>query len=151
MSRCVGGRRRLPVSGVETEAGGSDPEGCEEEGGGGDDDEGVGVGERESDEEEGCAPVAETDGLEDEGEGVSGRDLALALVRSIHGFSGGILGTVYWATAERERSQRLGAQTPTRTRHAATSRLALQYERRSEERQIEPEKKCMGRVRTHRS
>lgn len=60
------------------------------------------------------------------GDGVAARDLVLALVRSIHGFSGGTRGTVYWATAERDMSHLFGAQTPTRTRQAATRRLALQ-------------------------
>ena len=58
-------------------------------------------------------------------EGVTGRDFALAFERSIHGFSGGIRGTVYCATAGRDKSHRFGAQTPTRTRQAATTRLTL--------------------------
>ena len=45
---------------------------------------------------------------------------------SIQTDSGGVLGTVYCVSAARERSERLGAQTPTRTRHAATSRFALE-------------------------
>lgn len=32
---------------------------------------------------------------------------------------------VYWESAARERSQRLGAHTPTRTRHVAMTRLKL--------------------------
>jgi hypothetical protein len=47
-----------------------------------------------------------------------------SLLRSIHGFSGGRRGIVYCATASRERSHFLGAQTPTRTRQVATRRLA---------------------------
>ena len=82
-----------------------------------------GVGEDEVVEEpagEGVARSAE------EVEGVTGRDFALAFERSIHGFSGGIRGTVYCARALRDMSHRLGTQTPTRTRQAATSRLELQ-------------------------
>lgn len=48
-----------------------------------------------------------------------------ALVRSTHGLSAGVIGVVYCESAESDRSQRLGVHTPTKTRHAATSRLAL--------------------------
>ena len=75
------------------------------------------------------APAREDGGRVEEGDGVTGRDFTLALERSIQGFSGGILGTVYWATAVSDRSHRFGAQTPTRTRQAATRRLALQIRR----------------------
>lgn len=44
---------------------------------------------------------------------------------SIHGFSLGGAGVVYWERAAIERSQRLGAHTPTRTRHAEVMRLPL--------------------------
>ena len=44
---------------------------------------------------------------------------------SIHGFSLGVAGVVYCERAVRERSQRFGTHTPTRTRQAATSRLPL--------------------------
>ena len=73
------------------------------------------------DASEGAGEIA----LELSGPGVTGRDFAFAFERSTHGFSGGTRGTVYWATAERDRSHRLGAHTPTSTRQAATSRLAL--------------------------
>ncbi len=63
---------------------------------------------------------------ESDADGVSGRDFSLAFERSTHGFSGGILGTVYCATAGKDISHRFGAQTPTRTRQAATRRLTLQ-------------------------
>ena len=42
-----------------------------------------------------------------------------------HGFSGGANGMVYGVNAGMDISQCLGAQTPTRIRHAANSRLAL--------------------------
>ena len=58
-------------------------------------------------------------------EGVAGRDLDLLLERSTHGFSGGTRGTVYCATAGRDKSHRFGAHTPTSTRQAATRRFAL--------------------------
>lgn len=68
------------------------------------------------------------------GVGVAARDgLDLTLARSIQGFSGGTRGTVYWATAETDMSHCFGTQTPTRTRQAATRRLALQWQGRSEE------------------
>lgn len=121
MSRREGGRRRLPAGGdgavtvaeVELE----------------------GVGEGEGEGEAGARD-------EEDAEGVAGRDLALALERSTHGFSGGIRGTVYCATAGRERSQRLGAHTPTRTRQAATRRFALGRSRRC---QTEFKGKCVVR------
>jgi len=49
----------------------------------------------------------------------------VCFVLCTHGFSGGIAGVVYCERAAKGRSQLLGAQTPTNTRHAATSRLAL--------------------------
>ena len=97
MRRREGGRRCLPL-GVD----------------------GVGEGDAESDVD------ADAVGEGSDADGVIGRDFDLAFERSIHGFSGGIQGTVYCATAERERSHFLGTQTPTRTRQAATRRLALQ-------------------------
>lgn len=48
------------------------------------------------------------------------------LSESTQGLSGGTGGVLYWESAARERSQRLGAHTPTRTRHAAMTRLKLE-------------------------
>ena len=47
------------------------------------------------------------------------------LGRSIQGFSFGLSGVVYCASAVIDSSHRFGAQTPKRTRQAATSRFAL--------------------------
>lgn len=49
-----------------------------------------------------------------------------ALVRSIQGLSAGVTGVVYCDSAASDRSHRFGVQTPTKTRHAATTRLALE-------------------------
>lgn len=86
--------------------------------------EGEGEGGVGEDEFEGEGE--EPDSVVEDAEGVTGRDFDLTFERSIHGFSGGIRGTVYCAIALRDMSHRLGAQTPTRTRQAATRRLALQ-------------------------
>ena len=50
----------------------------------------------------------------------------LTLERSIHSFSAGRAGTVYWERALSERSHFFGIQTPTRMRQAATRRFTLQ-------------------------
>lgn len=121
MSRREGGRRRLPEG---------DGEG--------------GAGDVEFEEEEGSGDEAGS-AVED-AEGVTGRDFALAFERSIHGFSGGIRGTVYCAIALRDMSHRLGAQTPTRTRQAATRRLALQRSER-----CQTELRALRRLRARRS
>ena len=56
-----------------------------------------------------------------EGEDPIGRAFAL----SIHGFSGGVSGTVYCFRAARDKSHFFGPHTPTSTRQAAKSRFPL--------------------------
>lgn len=61
---------------------------------------------------------------------VNGLELAAesetgVLGRSTHGFSGGVCGVVYWESAARDRSHRLGTHTPTKTLQAAMIRFAL--------------------------
>lgn len=55
----------------------------------------------------------------------AGRDDADERLPFIQGLSAGIWGVVYWASAAKERSQRFGAQMPTRTRQAAMTRFRL--------------------------
>jgi len=55
----------------------------------------------------------------------AGGDGADERLLSIQGLSAGIWGVVYWESAAKERSQRFGAQTPTRTRQAAMTRFRL--------------------------
>ena len=67
--------------------------------------------------------VAELDGLM--------TDAALStafFALSIHGFSGGVRGVVYWLNADMDKSHFFGAQTPTSTRQAAMRRFALRTE-----------------------
>lgn len=53
-----------------------------------------------------------------------GDEDCLLFGRSIHGFSGGVSGTVYCFKAVPDKSHFLGVQTPTSTRQAATSLFA---------------------------
>lgn len=61
----------------------------------------------------------------DDEDGAAGVGAVEGIGRSIHGFSLGMSGVVYCESAATGNSQRLGAQMPTRTRHAAMIRLAL--------------------------
>ncbi len=90
----------------------------------------VGSDVEEAGEEVGGEGLAEVlaGGVEDELFALKGRcaeeDCRL-LGRSIHGFSGGVSGTVYCFRAATDISHFLGVQTPTRTRQAVMSLFAL--------------------------